>query len=537
MVDPVHAAVVAYNPGRALLELTTSLLAAGIGVLIVDNDSEEGLDILSACSALGARILLLDDNLGVGGALNRALGVAGLDAPWLLTLDQDTVASQDALRRLVTSPALDDQRVAQIGPRLVDAVGGAVLQDHPGRGRIGDATSIVTSGAFCRVSALVAVGGFRADLFIDLVDVDLSMRLRRAGWRVVVDRSATLAHTIGSPIRLGTRVLTTNHNPDRLYYRYRNMVLLSRQDAFAADREWQRRATVGLAAGVVKVLLLEPSTVAKLSAIGQGLLDGLRGRSGPRPTHELEYVPFAEDRPSVSVCMATFNGAAYIGRQLTSILDQLEPGDEVLIIDDASDDDTVALIDAFADPRVHVEVNPVNIGVIATFERCLTKARHEVIFLADQDDEWLPGKVDATLAAMDAPGVTAVVTDAIVVDADMVASADSFFALTRSGPGVLHNFVKNSYLGCCMAIRQEVLDVALPVPRSVRTHDGWIGICADLVGRVVFVPRPFVLYRRHGGNLSPMSRLPLADVARRRALLAWHLLRVWPASRRLRTPS
>ena len=200
--------------------------------------------------------------------------------------------------------------------------------------------------------------------------------------------------------------------------------------------------------------------------------------------------------------MATYNGEEFLRVQLDSILAQLGPDDELLVQDDGSSDETLNIIDSYHDDRIEVVRNETNLGVIGTFERCLARARHEIVFLSDQDDEWLPGKVDAVVAAFADPHVTGVVTNALIVDRDGATTSDSYFAHARSGPGVVHNFVKNSYLGCCLAVRRDVIPVATPVPRSVRTHDGWIGITADLMGTVVFLPTPYLRYRRHGGNIS-----------------------------------
>ena len=102
----------------------------------------------------------------------------------------------------------------------------------------------------------------------------------------------------------------------------------------------------------------------------------------------------------VSVAMATYNGSAHVAEQLTSILEQLGPHDEVVVVDDASTDDTRAVLAAFDDPRLRVLESPVNRGYVRAFERALGEARGEVVLLADQDDVWLPGRRDAMVAAL-----------------------------------------------------------------------------------------------------------------------------------------
>lgn len=202
----------------------------------------------------------------------------------------------------------------------------------------------------------------------------------------------------------------------------------------------------------------------------------------------------------ISVCLATWNGADYVEDQLRSVLDQLSEHDEVVIADDGSRDDTLSRIAAFADARVRVLASTSRLGVVGAIERALVAARGEIIFLCDQDDVWLPGKVERCCAAL--AEYPLVVTDCRVVDAALQPLHDSFFALRRSGPGVLHNLWKNSYLGCCMAFRRELLVDALPFPARVPMHDMWLGLLAEFRGGVTFLPEPLLLYRRHAANAS-----------------------------------
>ncbi len=529
----VEAAIVSYNPAPSLLKLVTELVAADIPVEVVDNASASGAEVLEECAAAGATLTLLSTNTGVAGALNHALESA--TAEWLLTFDQDSRITAHMLEQLLGSDATNDERVAIVGPVVRDEATARPLQGDPGHRHWYGTERVITSGSLCRVDVVRAVGGFRTDLVIDFVDWDLCLRLRKAGWRIAIEPTAVLEHSIGRAtthhVPLLGQVTTSNHAADRQYYKYRNYLLLARSGELVDDPKWSVRTAFGLGLGIGKVLALENDKGAKLAAIAAGVRDGVIGRGGTRrPPHApRERVEKATPgRPPISVCMATYNGARYLRPQLDSILDQLRPDDELLVQDDGSSDDTLEIIDSYGDPRILVVENSSNLGVIATFERCLSRARKPIVFLADQDDEWLPGKVDAMVARFADPHVTCVVTEALIVDADNAVTGDSVFAYFHSGPGVLHNFLKNSYLGCCMAVRRDVLAVALPVPRKVRTHDGWIGITADMMGEVVFLPTPYVRYRRHGANLSQMERFGLADVASRRIALAAHLARIAP---------
>src|ERR1700759_2657985 len=97
---------------------------------------------------------------------------------------------------------------------------------------------------------------------------------------------------------------------------------------------------------------------------------------------------------TISVCMATYQGQDYVERQLRSIVEQLGSDDEVIVVDDCSRDRTVEVIEAVADSRVAVYRNPVNRREVYSFGRAIELARGDVIFLADQDDVWMPGRVE-----------------------------------------------------------------------------------------------------------------------------------------------
>ena len=233
---------------------------------------------------------------------------------------------------------------------------------------------------------------------------------------------------------------------------------------------------------------------------------------------------------SVSVVMATYNGRPYLAEQLQSVLAQLLPGDELIIVDDGSQDGTPELVEALKSAFVQVVRNPRNLGLLATFERGVLMASRNIIFLCDQDDVWLPGKRAAFVAAFEGdPGVLVVVSDAELIDAGGSVTAPSFMQL-RGGfhGGFWSTVAKNRYLGCAMALRRELLSVALPIPPTVPMHDMWFGALASVVGRVHYIPRPLMQYRRHGSNASPARPQGWLRIVRWRVrllkLLAFRLL-------------
>lgn len=245
----------------------------------------------------------------------------------------------------------------------------------------------------------------------------------------------------------------------------------------------------------------------------------------------------AEANPVVSVCIASYNGEKYIEEQLRSILDSPRV-DEVLVSDDGSTDATVDIAASIGDPRVRILAGPRR-GLIRNFESVIAQARGRYIFLADQDDVWLPGKVDACVSAL--AHVDLVVTDCRVVDEHLKVLKRSYFEARPPRKGLLGNLLVNSYLGCCMAFRREVADRALPFPAGTPMHDWWIGLVAAMFGSVRFIDEPLVLYRRHGTNASvttERSRFPLSRrLGWRLGLVQQLVLRRFAVPARLRSAS
>lgn len=223
--------------------------------------------------------------------------------------------------------------------------------------------------------------------------------------------------------------------------------------------------------------------------------------------------------------MATYNGASYIKEQLQSILLQLSPLDEIVISDDSSVDNTVDIIKAFGDPRIKLIEGQLFKSPIFNIENAIKHATGEYIFLADQDDVWTKDKMEKTLQLLHKCDM--VVHNCTIVNDALEVTNESFFNLNGSGKGLIKNLVKNSYLGCCMAFRREILDQALPFPKNIPMHDIWIGMIAELFYKSCFWDEPLVLYRRHGYNVSSSGgRSPYS--IQEKFLFRWNLVRYIP---------
>lgn len=229
----------------------------------------------------------------------------------------------------------------------------------------------------------------------------------------------------------------------------------------------------------------------------------------------------------ISVAMISYQGAKYIEEQLDTILVTLGEEDEVIVSDDGSTDGTREILLAYQkkDARVRMIDGPKN-GVKANVENALRACDGAYIFLADQDDVWMPEKVERVMAAFERNGVGLVVHDAVVTDGTCEnVVLESFYSLKGSGAGVLKNIWRNTYIGCCMALKRELLEEVLPIPNYIEMHDQWIGVINDQLKRgTSFIPDKLIKYRRHGNNASGMSHYGVARMIRNRVCFVWALL-------------
>lgn len=125
-----------------------------------------------------------------------------------------------------------------------------------------------------------------------------------------------------------------------------------------------------------------------------------------------------------SCIMASYNGSKYISEMLKSIINQSELIDEILIIDDNSDDNTcdiiLSIINDYHDVNIQLFINEFNQGVTKSFESGINRANGDLIFLADQDDIWMHNKVQIFLEiAKSNPNLNLFYSDGYIVDSNL----------------------------------------------------------------------------------------------------------------------
>jgi glycosyltransferase involved in cell wall biosynthesis len=222
---------------------------------------------------------------------------------------------------------------------------------------------------------------------------------------------------------------------------------------------------------------------------------------------------------TVSIAMATYNGARFLDEQLASFAAQTRLPDELVVTDDGSTDGTIQVLERFATSSpfpVRIERNREKLGLHRNFEKALSLATGDVVLVSDQDDIWYPNKVETVVVALEKrPDMLALHHDEHILDQDTGELLDGTLAERTAHLGGWDRMLA---AGNCTALRREVLAILLPLPENV-FYDEWINWVPDLLGGRLVLREPLQLWRRHGANESlptvAVNRPSRLDVYRR----------------------
>lgn len=203
----------------------------------------------------------------------------------------------------------------------------------------------------------------------------------------------------------------------------------------------------------------------------------------------------------ISVALAAYKGEQYIAEQLDSILKQLGENDEIIVSDDYPQGKTRGEVLKFQDKRIRY-IEGKGEGVVKNFENALNACSGDVIFLCDQDDVWLPDKVECVMKEIQ-NGADLVLHDAAVADSSLNITEPSYFAVHGSNASFSGNIIRNSFVGCCMAFKKGTLLASLPFPKGLAMHDWWIALVAmKKKEKVVLLDKPLIKWRRHDSTVT-----------------------------------
>lgn len=217
----------------------------------------------------------------------------------------------------------------------------------------------------------------------------------------------------------------------------------------------------------------------------------------------------------IEILMATYNGEKFISHQIESILGQSFDNWQLLIRDDGSLDGTLDIIYGYINKYPEkikiIKDSLKNLGPAKSFEQLLNHSTAEYVMFSDQDDIWLPQKIENSFNRLknleqsnthDIPLM--VFTDLIVTDKSLDTIKKSFWEYQSLDPSISKNWEillsQNVVTGCTMLFNRTAVKLALPFPPFKIMHDHHIAVIVSKYGKVDFIRDATILYRQHGDN-------------------------------------
>ncbi|MBV9963281.1 MAG: glycosyltransferase family 2 protein [Parafilimonas sp.] len=220
-------------------------------------------------------------------------------------------------------------------------------------------------------------------------------------------------------------------------------------------------------------------------------------------------------QPTVTILLAAYNGEKFIAAQIESIIHQTYSNWKLVIRDDCSTDNTKPIIrqyaSRFSDKIFLLEDDKKNLGSTGNFNTLMQFAKAaEYIMFCDQDDVWLPGKIEITMSEMlqqqkNHPQLPLLVyTNFIYVDDALqpIASKQNFSATKIQPLHLNHLLAQNPVYGCTMLINKELINKVGEIPVVAENSDYWIALAASIFGKIFYIKKPTVFYRQHEQNIS-----------------------------------
>lgn len=230
-MDKIIAGIVLYNPEQVRLCENIKGIANQVDRIIFVDNGSDNLEEIEKLLPRNASLICNEKNLGIATALNEILQYAlDHDYDWVLTLDQDSVAAGDIVetyRQLIA----DKVHLGMICCEIKDR--NATLQREENQPKEdGYIEQCITSASMVNVKAWQEVGGFDDVMFIDSVDFDFCILLRKEGWKIFRTYKTHILHEVGHSkvIKIfGKEYLSLNHSPFRYYYIVRNTIYQGRK--------------------------------------------------------------------------------------------------------------------------------------------------------------------------------------------------------------------------------------------------------------------------------------------------------------------
>lgn len=219
--------------------------------------------------------------------------------------------------------------------------------------------------------------------------------------------------------------------------------------------------------------------------------------------------------------MPVYNGESYLKEQLDSIIIQLEPNDELIIINDGSSDTSKEIINSYKELNILYICNKKNIGIQKTLQKGIQLSKNPIITFADQDDIWLPEKIKEIKLAFSNEKIDLFLQDGLMIDQNkQLLNLNPISWDIDYGRSLFGNFLKNCFLGCCMSLRREFAIKHLRGLSFAPMHDYYYGMLILLFRRNYKISHNIsFLFRRHTSNQTPKKTSLFDKIKTRRKLI------------------
>jgi len=216
-------------------------------------------------------------------------------------------------------------------------------------------------------------------------------------------------------------------------------------------------------------------------------------------------------KKAISVVLTTYNGAQFIQKQITSILNQTVLPQEIIICDDRSTDNTVDILKSFAtNSLIKLFINEKQLGVVENFKKGVRNAiPGNWIAFADQDDIWRDNKLEKSGNAMqeldDDFTPALIFSDLNIINQNDDITNNSFWNQQKIDPSKItlkSLLYGNIVTGCTMLVNSPMLTEFLNMPKTEFLHDEWLALIAYSFGKFKFIPEQLIQYRQHNNNVT-----------------------------------
>lgn len=217
--------------------------------------------------------------------------------------------------------------------------------------------------------------------------------------------------------------------------------------------------------------------------------------------------------PQIDVIMATYNGERFIEAQIGSLFNQTYQNWHLIVRDDGSTDGTMSILYTYKrrfPEKISIIEKKEHLGVSLNFGELLKHSTADYVMFCDQDDVWLPEKIEVSFKGMlqleakyGQKKPLLLFTDLTVVDNNLRVIAKSFWDYEKINPNNTTTnrlLVQNVVTGCTAIINKNLKELSIPIPAEAIVHDWWTALVVSVFGHIDYISVPTVLYRQHGQN-------------------------------------